>query len=391
MWRFRSGLSAWLLLGAWLLSSSPAEGRRPPSASLLQDPVFTTQLRIGLDHLYDVETREAREVFERLGRLYPGHPVLPLLEAQLLWWHILLDPQDHSRDERLQARLERAIAGSDRRLERDPRDLDGRYVRATAMALRGRLRSLRGDWIAAAWDAKRSLDLVRQLAREQPGNEDVGFALGIYDYFADVAPERYPVLKALKPFFPSGDRQRGLAALERASRHGQLARTEAAYFLLQIHYHFEEDPRRSLEQARWLRQQHPKNPLFHLFEGRIHSRWGRTEKAVPILQDVLRRYARQESGYGEGIAEEALYHLVRCAMRNRDYGAAGAYLDRLEAMAANRTSGVLTLVHLRRGMVLDARGIRPAAVGHYQRTLNLPDSGEAHALARKFLRSPYPG
>ena len=63
----------------------------------------------------------------------------------------------------------------------------------------------------------------------------------MYDYYAVAIPDKYPFLKPLMLFFPDGDRERGIEALQRTVRDGRFVRTEAAYFLLQIYYLFEND------------------------------------------------------------------------------------------------------------------------------------------------------
>ena len=76
-------------------------------------------------------------------------------------------------------------------------------------------------------------------------------------------PERYPLFRPLVPFFPRGDRARGLAELATARDQGRFARAEAAWLLAQLHYQFERDPAGSLDHVRWLREKiedDPSNP-----------------------------------------------------------------------------------------------------------------------------------
>ena len=97
---------------------------------------------------------------------------------------------------------------------------------------------------------------------------------------------------------------------------GFFIQTEAAYFLLQIYYTFEKDFSKSRYYIDWLRQNHPKNSFFHVFEGRIYFRWARWSDAMPIFESVIERYEAGESGYSRLIAEQAYYYAARSNMIN---------------------------------------------------------------------------
>jgi hypothetical protein len=360
---------------------------RPPS--VVEDPFFQAQLEEGLERLYNLELAEAELRFRRLALRYPGHPAGPLLLILGDWWRMLLDVEDRSRDARIQAAIAETLQRADRRLARDAKDLDGRFMKATALALRARLRSLRGEWLAAAQDSRRALGLVRDIHQELPDNYDLYFGLGLYDYFSVAIPERYAALRPLRPLFPPGDRDQGLRRLRIASQMGQLSRVEAGYFLVQIYYHFEEDYERSLQHTRWLRQRYPGNALFHTMEGRIQSRWGRCRQAVPILEDVVALHRRGQEGYTASQAEQALYYLSRCEMRDGGYARALTHLEELERIAGPRGSSYRVLVHLQRGMTYDVQQRRGAAIAEYRQALRLPDSAQAHDRARQYLRNPF--
>lgn len=382
------------LLCGVLLSPAPTpaeDGTGDPTPSILDDPVFTARLGPALDRLYDFDLTAAEAELAALAARHPGHPAGPLLAALADWWRTLVDPHDRSRDEAIEARIDEVLAAADARLQIDPEDADGLFFRAAALALRGRIGSLRGRWISAAWDGKRALALVRRLAAREPDNTDLLFGLGAYDYCAEAVPARYPIFRPLVPFFPEGDRERGLAALERVKRDGRFAHTEAAWLLAQLNYLFEDDRAGSLEQLHWLRARYPDNPLFHAFEGRVHARWHDCRRAEAVYGAVLDRAAAGRAGYAEAQEIEAHYQLGRCAVETGRFGAAAPHLSEVERLTAGDRpdSPYRTLAQLRLGMAADGLGERSAAVRHYRAALALPDAAEAHERARRYLRRPY--
>ncbi|HZI64861.1 MAG TPA: hypothetical protein VFE44_08775 [Thermoanaerobaculia bacterium] len=379
-------LAIWGLLAAGLVGPAAAA-----SPSILDDPNFVAHLDRGLARLYNLEVDAARAELGAAAAAAPDHPVGPFLDALPAWWSLLLDPDDPAPRRPVLAAMEETLARCARRLERDPRDADARFFMAAALAVRGRLRSLAGEWIAAARDGKRALDLVRELHREQPANEDLYYGLGLYDYYADVIPEEYPVFRPLKPFFPPADRARGLARLERAMRQGRFSRAEAAYALLEIEYLWREDAARALVHARWLRSLYPGNPVFVTYEGRSLAMLGDWSAARAVFVEVLRRRAAGRSGFGPYQEEMARYFLGRGALEERRYDEALAALAELErvASARNSVSRYRTLGQLASGMAHDALGRRPQAVARYRRVLTMRDSAGAHQRARQHLDRPF--
>ena len=380
-----------LALSILVLPTAVSGAPRTPPHSILDDSALAPVLQHGLDLLYDLDLAGAAREFERIRAGRPDHPIGPLLQAEILWWRTQLDPLQTVHDGAMLARIETAIDLAETRLKRNRKDVDGHYALATAYALRGRIRSLRRDWITAGWDGKRALKHVRELHEIRPRDPDLNLGIGLYDYLAAVAPEKYPVLEILRPFFPAGDRERGLALLERARDEGRISRTEAAFFLLQIEYFFEVRYLPAREQVRWLRQRHPGNSVFHLYEGRVYSRWKQCAPAQRVFRDVLAKRAARTRGYGDHQAEVAHFHLARCAMLEGRLDQALEHVDSLQRLAYSRGSTYRSSAHLRRGMIYDLQGKRAPARDQYRRALELPDMGTTHQRAKEYLKEPYRG
>ncbi|HEX7071218.1 MAG TPA: hypothetical protein VF190_10445 [Rhodothermales bacterium] len=381
-----------LLVGVLASFSWTPEGSTAPG-SVLEDPLVQERARTGLDHLYDMRFEEAAAVFAEIDRQYPRHPIGPFLRALNTWWEILIDLSDTSRDDEFYSAMGEVIKRSDALLDRDRSDFDAFFFKGAALGFRGRLRSNRGDWFRAAMDGKRAMDYVLAVARKDPHNPDYIFGKGIYDYYAAVVEDRYPFTKPVMVFFPNGDRERGLAELTRTAEHGTLIRTEAAYFLLQIYYMFEQDYEKSVHYANWLRKRHPDNSFFHTFEGRVYARWGYWADSEKVFRDVLKRYYQKRTGYNAAAAEQSFYFLARGSMARREYTQALTHLQNLEILTSKRRGDTYFKVwgKFRKGMAYDAMGERAKARQIYREVLSMKDWADVHERARTYLETPYQG
>jgi tetratricopeptide (TPR) repeat protein len=101
-----------------------------------------------------------------------------------------------------------------------------------------------------------------------PAMDDAAFGIGVYRYYAAIAPAYLRVMRWLL-LLPGGDRLEGLAQMERASRQGQLVRGEAEYQLHLAYLWYEERFGEALARILDLQARYPRNPLFHHLEATI--------------------------------------------------------------------------------------------------------------------------
>ena len=235
------------------------------------------------------------------------------------------------------------------------------------------------------------MSYVLDVADSDTTNHDYVFGRGLYNYYAALIPERYPFSRAITTFLPPGDRARGLAELQRTASQGYFMRTEALYFLVQIHYLYERNFNASVDYVTELRARHPDNPFFHTLEGRIYASWGFWPSAAGVFATVLERFTENRPGYNAAMAEQALYYLARARMEAGEPGEALSYLLSLEALTANTTvQGYFVVAgQLLQGMAHDQLGQRELAIARYEAVLEMPDRGNLHVRARGYLKVPY--
>lgn len=347
----------------------------------------------GVDRIYNFEFEEADRIFMGFVETMPDHPAGHFFLAMTDWWRILSDRENEVLEERYYKRLDRVIDICDERLDKDNRDYVGLLFKGGALGYRGRLRALKDQWMRAANDGKAGIEIIEYALTVYPESYDLLLGTGLYNYYADVIPDEYPILKPFMLFLPRGDKQAGIEQLTLASQHARYASTEATYFLLQLSFYFEKQYVKALELAQYLHKKYPRNALFHRYVGRCLAVMSRWEEAGAIFDDVNARYLAQQSGYSKFVAREAYYYLGIYSMNSGKDSLALKHFSTCDELSREvdrgGASGFMAMANLKIGMIYDSQKKRELAVQQYRRVLAMKDYSEAHKSAKLYLKTPF--
>jgi tetratricopeptide (TPR) repeat protein len=217
--------------------------------------------------------------------------------------------------------------------------------------------------------------------------------IGIYNYYADIIPEEYPIVKPFMVFLPSGDKKKGLEQLHRAAENAKYARIEAQYFLLQTYFLYEKDYLKARSLAEALHAHYPGNPLFHRYLGRCEVTLGHWDNAGKIFTEVEQRYRAGTLGYDVYDGREAYYYLGRWSLLNGQYDVAMKDFRQSDSLSRridkDGPSGFAAMANLAIGMLLDLKRDRAGAIAQYRKVLAMKEYGTSHVDAKRFLKTPY--
>lgn len=366
-----------------------AEGQDSSYTARGYDP----RIQQGIDLIYSLRFAEAEQYFQQIIQEEPDNPVGYFFRAMVGWWRVLSDLDSRAYDQAFYDLLEECIQVCDRRLAQNPLDFDAILFKGGSIGFRGRLRGDRGEYLSAAADGLKCLPLLQKSRELEPTNKDILFGQGIYNYFAEVIPQKYPIVRPIMVLLPPGDREKGLAQLQEVVREGKYARAEAAYFLAQIYRMFEDDKRPALEYLEYLHTRYPDNALFHRNRARTLVDVGRWSEAIPLFEEYIRRSEKGRPGYHVHGRLEALYYLGKHAFIRRRLEEAANYFSRIDALGSNLEregdQGYVALANLFLGMTCDLQGKRDQALVRYRRVKTLRDQGGSRELADQYLQVPY--
>jgi hypothetical protein len=250
--------------------------------------------RPGLSHraaLADTYDAILNADFDRVPELMaPACADVPVwcdvMDAAALWWQIALEPESRLHDAGFLRTVERAIASAETWTREQPARAEAWFALGAAYGARAQWRIERQQRLAAARDGKRIKSALERALAIDPALQDAHFGIGLYRYYAAVAPVGLRLFRWLL-LLPGGDRDAGLQQMIDAYEHGEVISGEAAYQLHLAYLWYENRAADALALIRELQQRYPRNPLFVLIEANILDVYLHDADASETVLEVL--------------------------------------------------------------------------------------------------------
>jgi tetratricopeptide (TPR) repeat protein len=360
------------------------------SYTFAQKPSYDSLVKAGINQIYSIKFTEAEKTFLTLQKEYPKHPAGGFFLAMIDWWKIILSEEDEEKDDRFFEKIEEVVDFCDEILDEDPDNVDALFFKGGAIGFRGRLRVMRESWFGAANDGREALPLVEQAAELDPTNVDVKLGFGIYNYLVSVIPERYPIVKPVMMFFPSGDKQLGLKQLKEAASSGKYSKFEARYILVTFFYYFEDDYNSAEHYAQMLADSFPNNPVFERWRGRIAVRKAEWTLADSIFRDVLSKAAKNYEGYNTPMVKREANYYVGSYLKNQNQNdAAIPYFKKCiedsRKIDDDTESGFRINATIYLGTIYESKGNYKEAKKYYEDVLEMREFKGSHDRAEEYL------
>ena len=333
------------------------------------------------------------ELPARLSATCPPAPaeVCQLLGVVALWWRMQLDPHNRSGDESFQKQADLVIDAMEKWTRRESSRAEAWFYLGGSIGARAQWRVLRGQMLAAARDGKRIKNALERALELAPGLQDAYFGIGLYRYYADVAPTAAKMLRWLL-LLPGGNREQGLQEMLRARSRGQLLRSEADYQLHLVYLWYEKQTPRALELLTALAERYPHNPHFPEQIAEIEDRYqNRHADSLDTWEALL---ARSRAGQVAETDRTMTRAQLGAALERYHLGQFDAAIPLLRAVIDNRPAapvGAEALAQLQLGYIYDRLARRDEAVAAYRAAMAANPAGDPlkiAARARAGLRSP---
>lgn len=350
-------------------------------------------VQMGARQIYNLEFDSASANFNKVIAMYPEHPAGYFLDAMVEWWRIATNRRAKQFDDRFLEKINRTIDICDRLIEKNQYDVTGKFFKGGAVGYRGRFYAQREQYLKAADDGRIGFDMLLECQKIAPTNHDIMLGTGIYNYFAAVLPDQYPILKAAMFFLPSGDKRLGILQLQTAAKRAKYASTEAKVVLLTVYYQFEKNPTEALKIAQDLFTMYPNNAYFQKYVGRCQVQLGYSGEYEATWRDVVSKCIDKKNGsYDLLTAREALYYVGLGLMNRNQLDSALRYFYKCDEGGRHLDedpSGFTISVNMKIGNIYDLQGKRELAIMQYKKVLAWTDNNNSHQTANGYINKPY--
>ncbi len=280
-------------------------------AQILRDTASLSLLKKGVDDIYNFRFDRAREVSQKINKLFPEHPVAYLLNGMITYWEnyplIPSSPACTSYENDMHNCI---------RLCEEKYNPDN-YAESllTNLGARGMLLLFYADNNLSDNVfplAKGTYHYIRQCFDYSSFYSDFYFFTGLYNYYREAYPDAHPIYKVLAMFFPKGDRVKGLGELETAAKNSIILKAESSSFLSYIYINFENNYQKAYTFSKSLHELYPANLEYlsvYLRNMLLIKKYDEAENLIRLYDNTTNNSLLQaQLAIFNGILQEKKYH-----------------------------------------------------------------------------------
>ena len=342
----------------------------------------------GMDHMYHMRLDSAKMEYDKIIRMNPKDPAGYFYLSLIEWWKIIIDKDDESNDARFFTAVDKVVEVSEDALDRNEDDENALFYKGGAIGYRGLVHSFRESWLKAAEDGRKALSLFQDAAEINPNNKEVIFGNGIYNYFAEYVPDKYPFLKPLLILFPKGDKVKGLMQIKETATNSTFAKVEAKLILSYLYLRYEKNYKECEFYSKDLYNQFPENPVFAKYLYNAYVGDAKFNEAVAGWKQVLQYADENRFGFNnKSLIREANYYVGFCMMHTGQNEESLKYLLKSEQLSYEIDKGetmikAFTILWL--GVVDSRLGNKDKARQYFDTVLKMENFGDSHQQAEKY-------
>lgn len=276
-------------------------------AQFLKDAEAMGLVKSSIDHIYNFEFAKADQLAIEIDRKYPGHPVTYLLKAfSMNWKYIPIDSNKEKMAE-YQQLLQKCLEATRQRYGAGSTDPEAVFFTMASHGYIALTHNYRGEFLKAVGEARKAYKALVDGMGFVEINPDFYFTSGLYNYYVNVYPEMYPVVKPLMIFFKNGNKSKGLQQLRLGAEKGVITMAETAYYLSHIYLSYEDKMAEGLVYTGKLRRNYPGNPVYRMryIENLIHlGRYAEAESENKVFSKYNRGIFRKAHHCFDGLLKE---------------------------------------------------------------------------------------
>jgi hypothetical protein len=293
------------------------------NAQLLQDSTTLNLIRKDIDCIYNQQFTEAQEIYLKIEKSYPGHPVVYLIRGIFTYWEnyplLTTNPAYSSFEKDLRECIQLSEKNKKTTYEAE-------YLLYNLCA-RGMLLKYYDDnnlvlqvipLLTSSYKyLKQSFSFPNQCA-------DLYYYTGIYNYYREAYPNVHPAYKTFARLFRSGNITNGLKELNNAAVDAVVLRAESYFTLTSIYLNFENNYEKALYYCKSLNEKYPANAIYrslYIKNLLLIKQYNEAEKLIKASQkESENKFFQAQLFIFKGILEEKKYHDNKLAQQYYSIG-----------------------------------------------------------------------
>jgi tetratricopeptide (TPR) repeat protein len=365
-------------------------------------------LEEGWDHFYNLEYDAAISDFERALAQNPDSPDLHnhlaeaivfkemfrngALESEMvsgnnsLLRRARMNPSPETRA-RFLGEVGKALSLCETRLKKNPNDAAALYAQGIAYGLRSDyFWVVEKSWYDSLRDATSARKAHNRVLELEPNNVDARLVEGLHDYIVGSLPWHYRMVGFLVGFH--GDKEKGMRIVQDVAQHGKLDQVDAEIFLCAL-YRRESHPERAVPLVQDLIRRFPRNYILRLELSVMFSMAGDKVHGLEAVEEAARLKRTHAPGFDQMPWEKVYYQEGSIQFWYRDEDHALENLQKVAAGIENVDLNTGAYTYLRIGQIYDMTHRRAQAVEYYKKAIAYEPQADGAAQSRKYLATPY--
>ncbi len=362
----------------------------------------------GYDHFYNLEYPEAISCFEQAIHQNPDDPELHNHLAQTIVFQEMfrngaleselvsgtnsflrrpkLNPSPET-EQRFLSEVAKAIELGEARLKKNPNDTAAMYALGISYGLRSNyFWVVKKAWRDSLRDATAARRYHNRISELDPGNVDARLVQGLHDYIVGSLPWSYRMLGFL--IGVHGDKEKGIQTVQYVATHGKTDRIDAQILLCAL-YRRENRTRLAVPLVEDLIRRFPRNYLLRLELSQMYSMAGDKEHALAAVEELARLKRQHVPGADRVRWEKIWFQEGTIQFWYRDFDQALENLKKVTAAADEVDLNTGVYAFLRLGQLYDLTHHRDLALAEYRKAIAYAPDAEAAQEAKKYLSTPY--
>ncbi len=290
-------------------------------------------------------------------------------------------------EKRILDEIAKAMALADTQLKKNPNDTAAMYAEGISYGLRSNYYwVVKKSWHDSLKDATAARKLHNRISELEPNNVDARLVQGLHDYIVGSLPLGYKMLGFMIGI--RGDKEKGIHTVQDVARNGKLNRVDAEIFLCAL-YRRENQSKLAVPLVQDLIRRYPRNYLLRMELGQMYSQAGDGVRGLQAVEEVARLKQSHAPGFDRVPWEKIYYQEGSIQFWYNDLDRSLENMKKVAAAGEDVDLNTGVQAYLRMGQIYDMKKRRAEAIEAYKKAIAYAPQAEAAQESRKYLATPY--